>query len=262
MGQRGLTQKVEQARGRIDHALHGRVFGVQNAQRVAVQATLGFFIEHVAVLLQVGNQGGAVGLALGGLAQAVEFQAHIFQAQNFPQVIGQQDQLCIDLGTAKAQHLGTNLVELAVAAALGALVAEHGAHVVQALAAFVQQVVLNHRAHQPGCAFGAQRELLAVQAVFKGVHLLFDDVGHLAQASHKQGCRLDDGQAHIAVGVTRHQSAHLTLQPLPTRRIGRQDVVHALDAHQLLGFDCLGRVFFRQFAHFFSADPEPKRFSM
>ncbi len=227
-----------------------------------MQAALGLFVQHIAVLFKVGDQGSAVGLTLRRLAQAVEFQAHVFQAQHLPQVIRQQDQFGVDLCATKTQHLGANLVKLAVAAALRTLVAEHRAHVVQALAAFVEQVVLDHRAHQTGRAFGAQGQLLTVQAVFKGVHLLFDDVCDLTQAAHEKRCGLDDGQAHIAVGVAGHQSAHLRLQPLPTGGVGRQDVVHALDAHQLLGFGHLRGVFFHRFTHFFSADPEPKRFSI
>jgi hypothetical protein len=100
-----------------------------------------------------------VGAALVGLAQAVEFQPPVAEAQRGPQVHGQQDQLGVDLGPP-AQRLGADLVELAIAAALRALVPEHRAHVVQALAAVVQQVVLDHGAHQAGRAFGAQAQVV------------------------------------------------------------------------------------------------------
>jgi hypothetical protein len=190
----------------------------------------------------------------------------LFEPQDLPQVVGQQDQFGIDLGTTKTQHFGTNLVELAVAATLRTLVAEHGAHVIQALATFVQQVVLDHSAHQTCCALGAQGQLFTIESVFKGVHLFFDNVGHLAQAPNEKCCGLNNGQSHVAVGIARHQATHLRLQPLPAGRIGRQDVVHALDADQFLGlggfFGLQRGVFFQRLAHFFSAAPEPNRFSM
>ena len=93
--------------------------------------------------------------------------------------------------------------------------AKHGAHVIEPLAAFVQHVVLDHRTHNPRRGFGAQGELLAVQAVFKRIHFFLNDVGHFTQTTHKQSCGLDDGRAQIAVRVTRHEVAHFFLQPLP-----------------------------------------------
>ncbi|KAG1388921.1 hypothetical protein G6F59_015754 [Rhizopus arrhizus] len=64
-----FAQEVEQARRAVGHFLHGGVLGVQHAQRVGVQATLAVFIQDVAMLFQVLDQGGAVRGALGGLTQ-------------------------------------------------------------------------------------------------------------------------------------------------------------------------------------------------
>ena len=125
-------------------------------------------------------------------------------------------------------------MELAVTPTLGALVAEHRPHVPHALAAVVQQVVLNGGAHQAGCALGAQRELLAVQAILERVHLFFHNVGHLADAAHKQLGVLNDGRAHIAVGEAVHHLAHLRFQPLPAGGLAGQDVVHAFDGVEFL----------------------------
>ena len=138
------------------------------------------------------------------------------------------------MGAGKAQRLGAHLVELAIAATLRTLVAEHRAHVVEALAAFVQQVVLGYGAHHAGGIFRAQCQRLAIQAVFKGIHFLLDHIGHFAQAAHEQAGRLDDGGADIAIGKARHDLAHLALQPFPVRGMRRQDVVHALDRGNFL----------------------------
>jgi len=46
-------------------------------------------------------QGCSVCLALVRLPQAVEFEAHILQAQIAPQCTGQQNQLCVNLAPGK-----------------------------------------------------------------------------------------------------------------------------------------------------------------
>ena len=149
-----------------------------------------------------------------------------------------QNHLGIQLRTTKAQRFSTDLVELPVAPTLGPLVAEHRAHVIQALAAVVEQGVFNRSAHHAGCVFRAHGELVTIELVFKRIHLFLDDVGDLAQAADKQGGVLHDGRADVLVGIGAHQAAHRVLQGLPARRIGRQDIVHAFDGREFL---CLRR---------------------
>ena len=50
-----FAQEVEQTRGGFHHRLHVGVFGVQNAQRIGFQTATGVFVEHVVVVLQIGN---------------------------------------------------------------------------------------------------------------------------------------------------------------------------------------------------------------
>ena len=138
MRQRLGAEEVDQPRRRIDQLLHRRVLGVEDAQRVGVQAALGLVVEHVDMALEVRDQRGAVLRAFGGLAQAVEFEPHVRQAKHLPERLCQQDQFGVDVGAGKAERLGADLVELAVAAALRALVAEHRPHVPEALAAVVE----------------------------------------------------------------------------------------------------------------------------
>ena len=97
------------------------------------------------------------------------------------------------------------------------------------------EVVLDGGAHQAGRAFRAQRQALAVELVLEGVHLLLDNVRHLADAAHKQLRVLDDGRAHIAVGKAPHQIAHLRFQPLPAGGLAGKDVVHAFDGGKFVG---------------------------
>ena len=60
MRQALLTKKVQQLRRRIVQSLHGGVFAVQNAQRVAVQAAFSVLIKLLGVLLKISDQGSAV----------------------------------------------------------------------------------------------------------------------------------------------------------------------------------------------------------
>ena len=230
--ERGFAQEAEQLRRLFDHLLHHRVLGVQDAQRVAQQPALGVSVQQLAVLLEVGDQGLAMCLALGRHTQAVEFDTHLAQTELVEQVGHQQHQFGVQRRPLKTQGLGAQLVELAVAAALRALVAEHRTQVIQAASTVIGQVVLDGRAHHARRVLGAQRQLLAVEAVFEGVHLLLDDVGGLTGAAHEQRRRFDDGRADHAVAVARHHVAHRGFQGFPARRFRRQDVVHAFDRVQ------------------------------
>jgi len=62
-------------------------------------------------------------------------------------------------------------------------VAEHRAGVPEALRAGVEQAVLQHGTHAGGGAFRSQRQRFAVERVDKGIHLLLDNVGHLADGA-------------------------------------------------------------------------------
>ena len=115
--------------------------------------------------------------------------------------------------------------------------AKHGAHVIQALATVVQHGMFNGSAHHTRCVFGPQRKGFAIEVILKGVHLLLDNIGHLAQTADKQGCRLNNRGSDIAIGIARHQRADLAFQPFPARRIRREYVVHALDGGQFLSLD-------------------------
>ena len=189
-------------------------------------------------------------LALVRLPQAVEFEAHILQAQIAPQCTGQQNQFCVHLGAGKTQCLGADLVKLAVASSLGALMTKHGAHVIQPLATVVQHGVLRDGAHHTGRRFGAKGELLSVEAILKRIHLLLHNIGDLAQSPHEQRRGLDNRSPNIAVGIARHQVAHLGLQPFPAGGFWRQDVVHALHRHQLLRLGREGAFFVAHSASF------------
>ena len=127
-----------------------------------MQTAFSVFVQLFGVLLEIRNQGRTVLQTLRRLPQAVEFQAHMLEVQSLPKRNGQQNQFGVHLGATKTQRFSANLVELSVPAPLWAFMAKHGTHVIQAFAAFIKQVVLNHSAHHTRSGLRAQGELLAV----------------------------------------------------------------------------------------------------
>ncbi len=180
--------------------------------------------------------------ALFRLAQAVDLQFDAIQAEVVPQAGPHQDHFGIDVRPGKADGLDADLVELAVAALLRPLVAEHLADVVEAARDLVSQAVLDDGAHATGRAFRAQGQLLAVQAVVEGIHFLLDDVGHFADGPLEQRCRLDDGHADRPVAVGFQPGTDGVLEQFPELGFIRQDVVHP--AHGLEGLTHAVQTFF------------------
>ena len=88
-----------------------------------------------------------------------------------------QQQFGFHVGALHAEGFNTQLAELAIAAFLWPFVAVHLAEVPQLLRLVVQEAALLRCTHATGGAFGPQGKAVAV-AVFKGVHLFFDDVGY------------------------------------------------------------------------------------
>ncbi|MNC35159.1 hypothetical protein D3C75_836320 [compost metagenome] len=202
MHTRLFVQVVFQLRRADQHRLGVLVLAVEDAQRVALQAALAVFVQLLQARREELDQRITVACTGFAGAQAVEFQLdRVLDAQQAPQAPGQHDQLGVDVRTVEVEHFHADLVELAVAALLRALVAEHRADVPQLLwLAAADQAVLLHRAHAGGGAFRAQGQRVAV-AVVEGVHLLLDDVGDLADRALEQLGELDDRHADLPVAV-------------------------------------------------------------
>ena len=96
------------------------------------------------------------------------------------------DHFGVDGRRIGADGLRADLEELAVAAFLRALAAEHGSDVVELLdAGSLVEAMLDVGAHHRGGGFRAEGERGAV-AVLEGVHLFADDVGFFADAAGEQ----------------------------------------------------------------------------
>ena len=86
----------------------------------------------------------SVGAPLVGLAEAVDLEAHVAaddEAELLPERPDHQDHLGIDVRAGVAERLDVELMELAVAALLRLLVAEHRAHRPQSQRSVVERVV-------------------------------------------------------------------------------------------------------------------------
>src|SRR5690606_12037045 len=93
----------------------------------------------------------------------------VLDSQGLPKLRGQQDDLRIDLGATKPQRFGADLMKLPISAALRTLASEHGAHVVEPLAALIQEVVLADRTHNASSGFRAQREVFCIAVLVGAV---------------------------------------------------------------------------------------------
>jgi hypothetical protein len=139
-------------------------------------------------------------------------------------------------GPAEADRFGAELEELAVAAALRTLVAEHRALVPEALRTVVGQVVFERGAHDAGRAFRTQGQQVAVHRIGEGIHFLLDDVGDGADGAREQAGFLDDRGDDLLVAVALQDRFGGVFEQLPQRRIGREDVVHAFDGDDFFWF--------------------------
>jgi hypothetical protein len=87
--------------------------------------------------------------------------------------------------------------------------------------------VLDRGAHARRRALGAQRQVLVVELVAPGIHLLLDDVGGLADRAPEELRVLDQRHADVAIAVAREPVLHARLEVEPQLRLFRQDIVHA-----------------------------------
>src|SRR5262249_6670898 len=144
------------------------------------------------------------------------------------------DDLGVDGRVLVAQRLHVELVELTVAPGLRSLVTEHGAQRVQPdRLGQDMEAVLDVGAKQGGGRLRPQGDRLSA-AVRKGIHLLLDDVGALADPAREQLRSLEQREADLLVPVGLEGAAGRGLHTLPLHRLAGQDIpyaTHCLDGH-------------------------------
>jgi hypothetical protein len=144
------------------------------------------------VLREMGHQGGTVGGAAFGVAERVKFQGDsAFETEGGQDVPPAGNHLGIGQRFGGADQLQADLVELAGAAFLWALVSEHRSGIEHLLGQRLGEAVGNQGTADAGSAFRAQGQAFTA-AIGKAVHLLGDDVRGLSQGAGEDGGLLKD----------------------------------------------------------------------
>ncbi len=226
--QRLVGQKGIDLRRIGDEQAVARILAVEDPQRVLLEAFLRILAQLAFHAAEMRYQRGAPGVAAVGIAQRVELQRDARDPQFPQQLIGHRQQLDIGLRLARADDLGVDLVELAVAALLRAFVAEQRAVGGELERGVLLPAVGEVGARDPGGEFGPQGERIAA-AILERIHFLGDDIGGLA----------DRAGEHLGLFEHRHLGAAEAVEladPLEGLDhegkgfgIGAEDVLRATD---------------------------------
>ncbi len=159
-----------------------------------------------------------------GRAQARQAKTGPADPECLQQVGQQHDQLGVGLGRGRADRLGPDLPELAVASTLRRLGAEEAREVpeLHGLCELAHPVFEVRAAHRRG-PLRSQRERPSATVVER-VHLLLDDVGRLPDPAREQLGGLERGRLDPPVAGGTEDPLGLLLDDLPLRRRLGQDV--------------------------------------
>ena len=166
--------------GRVgDEFLVAAVLAVENAQRVLLQPLLRILRQFVLHAKEILDQRGAPGFAAVAIAQRVEMQRHAGDAEFLQQLVGHGQQFDIGLWFTGTDDFRIDLVELAIAPLLRALVTEQRPMRRQLYRGMLLPAIGKKGAGNPGGEFGTQGQALAA-AIGEAVHFLRDHIGRLA----------------------------------------------------------------------------------
>ena len=135
----------------------------------------------------------------GVVTERGDFEAEAVEPQRPESGVGDRDDLSVERGVVDPDGFDADLLQLAVATGLRALVAEERARVAdldRQLSTI--EAVLDDRTHDSGGSLGTQRHR-TVTAVGECVHLFADDVGRLTDTASEQAGVLEDRQFDVAV---------------------------------------------------------------
>ena len=172
------------------------------------------------------DQLGDVGRAADRVADRVEGDLHVRDAGVAVEAQGELDDLGVDRRPRVADRLDVELPELAVAARLRPVVAEHRADQGQLhrLGPGLHPV-LDIGPHDPGGRFGTERpRLRLVGPRREPEELLLDGVGRLAQAALEDRGLLEQRGLDLPVAVARSELGGEALEASPGRALVGQQV--------------------------------------
>ena len=154
------------------------------------------------------------------------------QPQGAPQARRQDQQLGINVRAGHTEAFNTNLMKLAVTAFLWPLMPEHRTGVPKPPGLIKEQPMLFRCTHAPGRTFGPQSKAIAV-AVFKGIHLFFNDVSDFTDRSFEQLGMFDHGHTDFLIAVLSENLSNGGFNVLPDRCLVRENIVHPPDCLNL-----------------------------
>jgi len=190
--------------GAGNNRLAALLFAVEKAEGVPIEAGATISADAVELVAIVITKDLEILRTAIDITNRVELENEICEAQLIVKTPKKLYGLGIDGGGSIADSLGAELMVLPVAARLGAVVPENGREIPQTHGLReVMHSLLEIGAADGGGAFWSQREIEAA-AVLEDVHLLLDDVGHLAHATSEKRCLLEDRRFDclVAEGLT------------------------------------------------------------
>ena len=158
------------------HHLFAVFFAVEDAERILFQSRVAVVTELILLIGEEIEQFLAVNGTALRAAYGIEVQDKVRKAQFPEELEGHGDDFCIDGRILGADFFDAELSELAVAAGLGAVMTEHGPHIVQFMdLRFAVELVLE-KGPDDRCRIFRTQGHAAAAAVFKGIHFFGNDV--------------------------------------------------------------------------------------
>ncbi len=232
----GIAERVADRRRLTQDLPHRRWLRgdvVEGAKGVARRLLAGGLVELAGVLLEPGPQPGEIGRPTLRVANGVQLEPVLGDAEAAEQRVVKLDHLRIERGVLGADRLDVQLPVLAEAPFLRTPVAVDRFVRVELLRLrLAMEAVLEVGAHDRGGRLRTKRER-PVAAVLECVHLLRDDVRPLSGRTREELGLLEDGRVDPAIAVQVAQALELPQHVPPARLLGGEDVVGAARSFEL-----------------------------
>ena len=221
------VDKFRQFRRVRKDLLGTRVFAVEYAQRILLEAPLTVSVQLASIGIQITYQSVPIGSSGSGRTQGVKFEANLaLDTKLLPEHLAKHDEFRIYIRSDKPENFRTDLMKLPIPAFLGPLVAEHRPGIEHPLRLIEEQAVLLQRARAACSALRAQGDTVAVP-VSQRVHFFVDDIGRLADPTAEQLGRLQQGQLHLFIGIAAEHTPQHVFDQAPAPSFVRKNVAEA-----------------------------------
>src|SRR6476660_9336388 len=241
-----LIEVVADAGQCLDNGLIFGNFAVEDAQRICDRAALAIGIHSVFYWSERLAEGLVVSAAIRGTADGIELKGPASDAEPVKQRRQHFENFRISRRRftargCRADDLGSDLIELAIASLLRALAAELRSDVVELVQSALGEIVLDVCADDAGRVFGAEGERLPLVAlgaalILPGVHFLGNNVCLFADSAREQLRIFKNGRADFMEVMGAKNVTRRGLDEVPERRIRRQQISRSSNGfdHQVL----------------------------